>query len=287
MTDVKQTAERISTERLAALIPQLQEQVRLLEHRLSRSAIPEDGWEHGGTLADAKLKLSMATELLFLRQSHSTGVVEPSDEFIDRLVVQLWRYREIDIDKGGLRMAVTDALRLAPEQEDGQTVRVTAAGLIAIRDALSAGDINEAWHQLYSIADPTFCEMEPWRNLEHKAALSPVQDGEPVDDADEAYEIGKRDGYEQAVQDIDVLTGGDGEYRYCTDHDPDRHTPDAEAMKQRIVDRFNSPKEAEVTVTEEMVADTRIDIVSLSRGLWHPSNDQVREILVAALSRKG
>lgn len=55
---------------------------------------------------------------------------------------------------------------------------------------------------------------------------------------DEAYEIGKRDGYEEAVQTIDRLTGGDGGYRYCTNRDPDRHTPDAPAMIQRIVDRF-------------------------------------------------
>lgn len=59
-----------------------------------------------------------------------------------------------------------------------------------------------------------------------------------ADEADEAYEIGKRDGYEKAVQEIDRRTGGDGEYRYCTDHDPDRHTPDAPVMIQRIADRF-------------------------------------------------
>lgn len=65
---------------------------------------------------------------------------------------------------------------------------------------------------------------------------------------DEAYEIGVREGYERAVQEIDLKTGGDGEYRYCTDHDPERHTPDAPAMIQRIVDRLealNLLKEAE------------------------------------------
>ena len=64
-----------------------------------------------------------------------------------------------------------------------------------------------------------------------RAANTPVSD-------DETYEIGKRDGYEEAVQDIDERTGGDGEYRFCTDHDPDRHTPDAPAMIERIVARF-------------------------------------------------
>lgn len=78
--------------------------------------------------------------------------------------------------------------------------------------------------------------------LEAAAAIAKltVERGAAVADHDEAYEIGKRDGYEEAIQDIDRLTGGDGEYRYCTDHDPDRHTPDADTMKQRIVERFET-----------------------------------------------
>lgn len=56
---------------------------------------------------------------------------------------------------------------------------------------------------------------------------------------DETYEIGKRDGYSDAVQQIDQLTGGDGEYRYCLGmEDSDRHTPGPAEMIQRIVDRF-------------------------------------------------
>ncbi|MEH3108937.1 MAG: hypothetical protein PGN22_03095 [Agrobacterium cavarae] len=57
---------------------------------------------------------------------------------------------------------------------------------------------------------------------------------------DEAYEIGVREGYERAVQEIDMKTGGDGEYRYCTDRDPERHTPGPAEMIQRIVDRFET-----------------------------------------------
>ena len=58
---------------------------------------------------------------------------------------------------------------------------------------------------------------------------------------EEAYELGKRDGYEEAVQEIDQKTGGDGEYRHCLGGaDPDRHTPDPETMIQRIVDRFET-----------------------------------------------
>lgn len=56
---------------------------------------------------------------------------------------------------------------------------------------------------------------------------------------DDAYEIGKRDGYSEAVQQIDQLTGGDGEYRYCFgDEGNSRHTPGPAEMIQRIVDRF-------------------------------------------------
>ena len=59
---------------------------------------------------------------------------------------------------------------------------------------------------------------------------------------DEMYEIGKRDGYEEAVQDIDLMTGGDGEYRVAVflggGVDEDRHCPDPAAMKARIAERF-------------------------------------------------
>jgi hypothetical protein len=56
---------------------------------------------------------------------------------------------------------------------------------------------------------------------------------------DETYEIGKRDGYSEAVQQIDQRTGGDGEYRYCLGMEDDiRHQPDPATMIQRIVDRF-------------------------------------------------
>lgn len=67
-------------------------------------------------------------------------------------------------------------------------------------------------------------------------ALSTIYSQEEFD---EAYEIGKREGYEQAVQEIDMQTGGDGVYRACLGGaDPDRHMPDPATMIQRIVGRF-------------------------------------------------
>lgn len=56
---------------------------------------------------------------------------------------------------------------------------------------------------------------------------------------EEAFQIGKRDGFSEAVQRIDELTGGDGEYRYCLGlKDDERHCPDPETMIVRIVERF-------------------------------------------------
>jgi hypothetical protein len=57
---------------------------------------------------------------------------------------------------------------------------------------------------------------------------------------DEAHEIGLREGRDEAMQEIDLATGGDGEYRYSTNHDPERHCPDGDAMKARILARFEA-----------------------------------------------
>ena len=76
-----------------------------------------------------------------------------------------------------------------------------------------------------------------WRTRHPDA--EPLYLSQPTQSDDEAYELGKRDGYESAVQDIDMLTGGDGEYRYST-IGGERHCPDADSMKARIAERFNS-----------------------------------------------
>ena len=91
-------------------------------------------------------------------------------------------------------------------------------------------------------------------------APAPNKEG---DAEDEAYEIGKRDGYEQAVQDIDLMTGGDGEYRFCTDHDPDRHTPDAEAMKARIVARIEELRAATIPAPERSKEEAGVRVKPL------------------------
>lgn len=55
----------------------------------------------------------------------------------------------------------------------------------------------------------------------------------PADD--EAYELGKRDGYESAIQDIDIATGGDGEFKGSTIPGV---TVDVPAMKARVIERL-------------------------------------------------
>ncbi|WP_315833956.1 hypothetical protein [Bradyrhizobium prioriisuperbiae] len=52
---------------------------------------------------------------------------------------------------------------------------------------------------------------------------------------DEAYETGERDGYESAVQDFDLATGGDGEFKGST---IPGETIDVPAMKARVIARF-------------------------------------------------
>lgn len=59
----------LTDDKLTRMCGTLREQVRLLEFRLAKSAIPEDGWELAPVLSDARLKLAMATEILRLRQA--------------------------------------------------------------------------------------------------------------------------------------------------------------------------------------------------------------------------
>lgn len=67
---------------------------------------------------------------------------------------------------------------------------------------------------------------------------------QPTQSDDEAYDLGKRDGYEKAVQDIDMLTGGDGEYCYST-IEGERHCPNVDTMKARIARRLRQPTQSD------------------------------------------
>lgn len=58
------------------------------------------------------------------------------------------------------------------------------------------------------------------------------------DEAEDSFHIGVSDGFQEAVQIIDTLTGGDGEYRFAMNGDPDRHCPTPVEMIERIVSRL-------------------------------------------------
>ena len=77
------------------------------------------------------------------------------------------------------------------------------------------------------------------------AEISNAADSPTGKDDEDAFLVGLRDGFEDAVQLIDLLTGGDGEYRYCSDHDPDRHCPSPVEMIHRILAAFRSTPQAQ------------------------------------------
>lgn len=49
--------------------------------------------------------------------------------------------------------------------------------ILKARDALVERDVDEAYHQLYSIASPYFDKLEPWAQLEAKLPLTAAGDG--------------------------------------------------------------------------------------------------------------
>ena len=78
---------------------------------------------------------------------------------------------------------------------------------------------------------------------------APAEPSAPVaeDEADDAYKIGLREGREGAIQDLDLKTGGDGEYRGSTTAG---RTVGEAAMEQRIIKRY-AALEAEVAALRE------------------------------------
>jgi hypothetical protein len=152
--------------------------------------------------------------------------------------------------------AAVNALSIPQNPEAGEPVALDAydAGLLAY---YGGGDVD--WWQDYIRAELGRAHDHYEAQFEALRSSSNIA-GEPVAaDADEAYQIGKREGYADAVQDIDLLTGGDGEYRWCSDGDPERHCPDAAAMKQRILDRFDTLSiQPSSNIAGEPVSDERI-----------------------------
>ena len=99
--------------------------------------------------------------------------------------------------------------------------------------------LPHSFREFYLIAGNTAAQRE---DANYIAAASPttilsliarVRAAEADDD--ETYEIGKRDGYESAIQELDLATGGDGEFYGSTFPG---ETVDVSVMQQRIIARF-------------------------------------------------
>ena len=84
-------------------------------------------------------------------------------------------------------------------------------------------------------------------------------------EGDEAYEIGKHEGYERAVQAIDTATGGDGEYKGST---IPGETVDSDVMQARIIERC---KRADVA--EEAMAALKEGRRALGVAVKHAGGD--------------
>lgn len=87
------------------------------------------------------------------------------------------------------------------------------------------------------------------------------------DEGEDGHAIGVRDGFEEAVQLIDMLTGGDGEYRFSTD--PERNCPTPIEMIANIVARTAStPQGADVLLhkAEHEILDMEPAVAHMSSG---------------------
>ena len=151
---------------------------------------------------------------------------EPADDVVEAILAEARRYvaREMCDFLGLMAEAGCD---YEMHFEDGgepegsarddarQSIRSLAALAIAQAAMLEYPDTKA---QLSALSRPT----------EHV--------GEQADrDVVEAAEIGESDGYEKAIQEIDIATGGDGEFKGSTFPG---ETVDVPVMKQRIIDRF-------------------------------------------------
>lgn len=104
-----------------------------------------------------------------------------------------WFKGEISWDKGmapwsadqfrsEMRATLEAALAAAPAPPPSshvEGVKLSAETVIAIRDALIADDVMEAYHQLYQAVDPQFCRYEPWADTEAQLRRSPSETPTP------------------------------------------------------------------------------------------------------------
>lgn len=115
-------------------------------------------------------------------------------------------------------------------------------------------DIEKLKEAAQAARDSELGALDEYKRLREKltpvdflALISALEEAKK--DEDEAYELGKRDGYEKAIQDADVRLGGNGEY-FASVPDPSLGCPDWQTMLARMVDRYQR-LQATVTVLTE------------------------------------
>lgn len=160
---------------------------------------------------------------------------------------------------GGIGVKVRE-LEWPPRCPRGQRVHNRPA-LVNYTVAHYGGDVGDAiyrWaeaHSPWSDPLPTYETAKAAAQADYETRiLSALEapaagDGEPAfptwDAEDEAYELGKLYGYESAIQDLDIATGGDGEFKGST---IPGCTVDAPGMKARIVGRANTAPPADAAM---------------------------------------
>jgi len=114
-------------------------------------------------------------------------------------------------------------------------------------------------------------QLESAAKLHERAAAvlrrtpEPTAVSEAADDTDEVYELGKRDGYENAIQELDLATGGDGEFKGSTFPG---ETVDVPVMKARIIERF-TPQPLEAPMSEPQLDGWKLVPVEPTREMLH------------------
>lgn len=129
--------------------------------------------------------------------------------------------------------AVISAYLAAIPQAELLACPLCSMHLQAAADPRMSGMLEHPANAACPISACFFADTPELREAWNRRAPTPVTE----DDPDEAYELGKRDGYEEAVQDIDKATGGDGEYKGSTFPG---ETVDVPVMRQRIIDRLSA-----------------------------------------------
>lgn len=165
-------------------------------------------------------------------------------KYIEALGSQLFTRIGLDDDRQALVLAGTALSDLVDsiDCDDGwpQCPRLNAIKACALALECGLGSDNSRWPaEAANTVGALVLGLVEWnaetRDQRHDFARGALRRAvyrfEGRESLDEHYEIGKRDGYEEAVQDIDLATGGDGEFKGST---LPGGTVDVPAMRDRI-----------------------------------------------------